>query len=115
MLANRILKSTLRAWICFAAVAMLAGCDKIASVYESSTKKDTSKTKTTAAPSTTSSTTPSTTENSQKQEPLPANVIARVGSWSLTIEDFNEKLTKLKSILPDFDPADAKSKKVILE
>ena len=37
------------------------------------------------------------------QGPLPANMIARVGSWTLTDEQFNQRLKLLKEGLPDFD------------
>ncbi len=116
MSANTLFKSTIRAWICFVVVAMLAGCDKIFPSSENSSKKDNPKTNTTVTPSTTPSPAASSpTVNSQTQEPLPANIVARVGSWSITIEDFNDKLSKLKDILPEFDPKDINSKKLILE
>lgn len=116
MSAHKILNGKLRAWICIIAVAALTGCDKLSSFYENTTDKKSVKTNTSATPSTTPSPATSvTTETPPKQEALPANVVARVGDWSITVEEFNDKLAKLKDILPEFDPADVNSKKLILE
>ncbi len=47
--------------------------------------------------------------------PLPSNVLAKVGDWTLTVEDFQERLRNLKELAQDFDPKDPKSKKLILD
>ena len=54
-------------------------------------------------------------EAPKTKEVLPENILARVGDWSLTADEFKDKLKKLKDILPEFDPADINSKKLILE
>lgn len=103
--------------LCFS--VSLIGCDKIASLYDKSTSKQSSKQnsqqKSAASPS---NNIPSVTANpkvEQTSKELPANVLASVGDWSITIDEFNDKLTKLKEILPEFDPKDVNSKKLILE
>ncbi len=48
-------------------------------------------------------------------KPLAANELARVGSWTLTVEEFNERLKLLKQGLPDFDENDSKSKEMVLD
>lgn len=45
----------------------------------------------------------------------PDKLLAKVGSWTLTIDQFNEKLESLKDIIPDYNINDLESKKAILE
>lgn len=45
---------------------------------------------------------------------LPANVIARVGDWTLTMEEFNQRLKLLKQGLPDFNENDLQVKTSVL-
>ena len=49
------------------------------------------------------------------QGPLPGNVLVRIGSWSLTAEDFNERLNLLKQQLPDFKESDTNAKGAVLD
>ncbi len=50
-----------------------------------------------------------------EQSPAPANVLARVGNWTITIEEFNERLNALKEAVPDFDTTSLDAKKLVLE
>ncbi len=84
------------------------GCDQISSLMGGKAAKDTKKTGA-------ASTAASPSETIQPDSALAPDVLARVGKWSITIDEFNEKLKKLKEILPEFDPADARSKRLILE
>ncbi len=97
------------------ALISLPGCDKISSWYDGLTKKDTKKTEvnTSAAPAATA--TIDTLSMTPAMGKLPENVIARVGNWSVTVDEFNDRLNKLKEILPEFDPSNVNSKKLILE
>jgi peptidyl-prolyl cis-trans isomerase C len=88
------------------ALSALVGCDKISSWYDSVTHKDAAKTPSVSAPAATPA--PASAE-------LPDNVVARVGNWNITADDFNTRLQKLKDILPEFDPNNANAKKLILE
>ncbi len=47
--------------------------------------------------------------------PLPGNVLVRIGSWTLTAEDFNNRLNLLKQQLPDFKENDPNSKNAVLD
>ena len=79
-----------------------SGCDKIPFLQEyfpSSKEEAASPTTTPAAPTAS----------------IPKNVLVRVGSWSLTEAEFNEKLKNLKEVLPDFDINDSEAKKLVLE
>lgn len=48
-------------------------------------------------------------------QPVTGNVLAKVGNWTLTVEDFNERLAALKEVVPDYDPTDVEQNKLILE
>jgi len=48
------------------------------------------------------------------QGPLPADVIARVGNWTLTNEQFKQRLKLLKQGLPDFDETKPGNKEAVL-
>lgn len=45
---------------------------------------------------------------------LAPNSLARVGDWSLTIEDFQKRLDIVKQKVPEFDPTNVDQKKYIL-
>jgi peptidyl-prolyl cis-trans isomerase C len=47
--------------------------------------------------------------------PLPGNVLVRIGTWTLTADDFNERLNLLKQQLPDFKENDTNAKNAVLE
>lgn len=116
MPVNNALRGQLLVCFLLFAASALTGCDQISSVYERLTNKKSPKNESvptkvvTASPQTKTNTTlPAESEN------LPENIVARVGNWTITVEEFQNKLTKLKEILPEFDPADVNSKKLILE
>lgn len=116
MFVNRVLTGKLAAGCLLIAVSALTGCDQISSLYDKFTNKKSQKIE--AVPTKAAITAPQTETNPSlpaASENLPENIVARVGNWSITIDDFNNKLTKLKEILPEFDPTDVNSKKLILE
>ena len=47
--------------------------------------------------------------------PLPKNALVRIGKWTLTTDDFNERINLLKQQLPDFKENDANAKNAVLE
>jgi peptidyl-prolyl cis-trans isomerase C len=47
--------------------------------------------------------------------PIPSNVLVRIGSWTLTADDFNNRLSLLKQQLPDFKEDDVNSKNAVLD
>ena len=47
--------------------------------------------------------------------PLPSNVLVRIGAWSLTADEFNERIELLKQQLPNFKQNDASAKGSVLE
>ena len=46
--------------------------------------------------------------------PMPGNVLVRIGSWTLTDNDFNNRLNLLKQQLPDFKENDTNNKNTVL-
>lgn len=50
----------------------------------------------------------------EDQGPLPADVVARVGKWKITNDEFNARLKLLKQGLPDFNDKDPQSKMAVL-
>ena len=48
-------------------------------------------------------------------DPIAGNVLAKVGNWTLTLEEFNERLEALKEVVPDYDAGDVEQNKLILE
>ena len=48
-------------------------------------------------------------------QPLSANTLARVGPWSVTIEEFNERLKALKEVMPEYDIEDREAKRLVLD
>ncbi|MCK5580866.1 MAG: peptidyl-prolyl cis-trans isomerase [Candidatus Omnitrophica bacterium] len=59
---------------------------------------------------------PATTPiKAKKNAPIAKNVLAKVGSWTITIEDFKERLNALKEVAPEYDINDVEQNKLILE
>ena len=52
---------------------------------------------------------------SQNKKAPTANVLARVGNWTITVDEFNERLNALKEAVPDFDTTSMDAKKLVLE
>lgn len=48
-------------------------------------------------------------------EPLPEGVVARVGEWTLTLEEFEERLKGVKQVVPDFDASEPGAKEAVLD
>ncbi|MBN1870018.1 MAG: peptidyl-prolyl cis-trans isomerase [Candidatus Omnitrophica bacterium] len=47
--------------------------------------------------------------------PMTANTLARVGGWSITLEEFQERLDALKEVVPEYDITDLEAKKLVLD
>lgn len=86
----------------------LSGCDQIKSLTDSFFKKKASPNAQVQAP-------PSSTSPAKTAQPLSGNVLARVGDWTITIEDFKERLTALKEVAPEYDMNNIEQNKMILE
>jgi len=85
----------------------LSGCDKIpflSKFFPSLEKSEPTSAKPPEAP-----------KPQAAQQPPAANVLAKVNNWTLTLEEFKDKLNSLKEALPEYDINDFDSKKLVLE
>lgn len=104
------------------------GCDQISSIFEYFKKP---KQESVNISSTPSAAAQETVKTEKAQEPpalpgqsivdkkpqssLPANVLAKVGNWTITMEEFKERLRALKDVVPDLNVDDLETKKMMLE
>ena len=109
--------------LCIIFLSSITGCEKISGFVEYFSPKK-PKPPVTATPKSgpgpipaQSIVAPAIPPQSATTEPkeLPNNVLAKVGNWTLTIEEFKERLNALKEMVPDFDVNDPDAKKMILE
>ncbi len=113
-------------------VSSVSGCDMISSIKEhlSKDKKKMVATSTPKPPVVNKQTQPQSpppqqmakAETPQKampksmpSKPSDGNFLAKVGNWTITLDEFNERLDALKEVVPDFDAENVDAKKLILE
>lgn len=87
------------------------GCDKLSSTFDALRKDKTKKEAVPVAvkaPGAQPSTAPAASGEAK-------NVMAKVGNWVLTKEDFQERLVALKELVPGYDIKDISQNKLILE
>jgi len=60
-------------------------------------------------------TAPASPSAQEVQGPLPSDALVRIGQWTLTSEDFNNRINLLKQQLPDFKENDPNSKGAVLD
>jgi len=92
-------------------LAFLTGCDLLSSLGIGPKKQDNTQKQsdiTVAAP-------PVSPSAQEEQGPLPSDALVRIGNWTLTAGDFNNRLNLLKQQLPDFKEDDANAKNAVLE
>jgi parvulin-like peptidyl-prolyl isomerase len=46
---------------------------------------------------------------------MSPDALARVGGWSITAEEFNERLSALKEVVPEYDINDPEARKLVLD
>lgn len=86
--------------------AVVAGCDKIPFLSDYFSSKDVQEQQTT------SSSQPTPVPVKKTMDP---NTLARVGDWTMSINEFRDRLQGLKEVAPDFDVNDRESQQLILE
>ncbi len=96
----------------FALIGTLCGCDLFTPAKKPAPKPAVSSTEEVAAPAAASN--PSVGTNNDSSAALPADVVARVGNWTMSADEFNERLKLLKQSLPEFNEKDANAKATVL-
>lgn len=98
---------------------VLVGCDQISSVFKEYFSPKSKQVQQTPPPPPAQQTVPQPASPQPTalptETPLGENELARVGKWSITIQEFNERLNRLKEVVPDFDITNLDSKKLILD
>ncbi len=94
--------------ICFFVISSLVGCEKISEVvssFKGSNKEDVLDV--------------SSGEEKLQSKPVEkamgVNDLARIGSWSITKKEFEERLTALQKVVPEYDVKDPKSRRLVLD
>jgi len=100
-------------------ICSMTGCDQLNKLYETvMAKKDALVQQTApAAPSTQQASTG--TSKAGQEAPAPqvdkANAVVRVGTWSLSRDEFKERLKALQEVMPDFDIKNTDQRKLVME
>lgn len=91
----------------------LFGCDKLSEFkeYFSPSPKQTVKPQTVSSPLPTAPAAPVSSQTAA----LPDNVLAQVGNWKLTVDEFNDRLKKLKEAVPEYDINAPEARQLVLE
>ncbi len=92
---------------------MAAGCDSVKPSKKPVTPGQTAAV-TTPAPVAAATAAPATAPAVDDGKPLPAGVLARVGEWTLTKEEFNERVKGVKEMVKDFNDKDPAAKANLL-
>ena len=92
----------------------IQGCDKVSTFFDYFSSKPKEKK---AAALQTKTVPPSALSKTSApgKAKLAGNVLAKVGDWSITIEEFKERLQALKDVAPEYDINDVEQNKMILE
>ncbi len=128
-------------FICCFTLMILQGCDQISSLFGGFSKSKSSKSvkesytiKQSQAPVVVNMATaeaepekvvepkpsqpsppPAPVSKNEKPTNLPENIVARVGNWSITLDEFNQIIADIKKDAPDFDASNLQQKRMILE
>jgi len=103
-------------FICVLFIFSSTGCDIVSSITENF-KKNTDKTqKNTLSGTATSQSTGTTEHKNVSDGPISAeNLLASVGNWQISIDEFNERLKALKEVMPEYDTNAPEAKKLVLD
>ena len=104
----------------FIVVFFLGGCDQINNLKNKFFPPDKKASSSAISPPEDSSSVPQNKNeiintSSTVANALEPNVIARVGSWTLTVDEFKDRIKSLKDVIPDFDTKKLESKKMVLD
>jgi len=106
---NKIKKATV--FVAILSLSSILGCDQVSYFKDYFTSGE-HKQKSVATTPKSSSGSP---KNVAQQAQWTPNTLAQVGNWTITIEEFNQRLSNLKQAVPSFDIGSTEAKKQILE
>ena len=103
-------------FICVLFIFSSTGCDIVSSITENF-KKNTDKTQKNTPSGTSTSQSTGTTEhkNVSDGQISAENLLASVGNWQISIDEFNERLKALKEVMPEYDTNAPEAKKLVLD
>jgi peptidyl-prolyl cis-trans isomerase C len=99
--------------VIIAAVIAVSGCDMI-----KPKNKNKPLTQNKIAPTATEEvlvTTPTDTNSAQNNEQLPKNVLAKVGTWTITLDEYKDRLEGVKKVMKEFDEKVPGAKEMLLD
>jgi parvulin-like peptidyl-prolyl isomerase len=102
--------------LCFILALTFSGCDFIKSIKEYFQEPEDAPSAQTspAAPAVVPQQSP-TPAQPTAATPMAADVLARVGKWSLTVQDFEDRLVALKEVVPEYDITDPEARRLVLD
>lgn len=105
---------TLGLSLVFVCLVALYGCDFRPHKAQKTSKIESNTT--TAATATNNNVVSSSAKGSDSNaEPVSGNTLATVGHWSITLDEFNERLSGLKKVMKDFDDKAPGAKQMFLQ
>lgn len=94
----------------------IQGCDQISSFIDDiASKTQARKISSSSAQKKSTPKQPPTVAESTSGEAILPNVLAKIGDWTITIEEFKERLTALQELMPDYDINNTEQNKLILQ
>lgn len=92
-----------------------SGCDKISAFTERFQSKGPSASPVSAVQQPAAAPAVNTADPAKVPSKPTANTLVQIGAWSLTIDEFKERLTALKQVVPDYDENDPQAKRFVLD
>ena len=84
----------------------ISGCDQVSAIKDYFRGSDEEKIESPVIKETTSM---------EKEKIMPADILASVGEWTITKDEFQERLSALKEVVPNFDATSLEAKKLVLD
>ncbi len=107
------MKKSVLIFLCATSFAV-SGCDIIKSIKEAFSKPD-KKNVVTAPAETVTAPQPETIQPQETSTPPTGDVLASIGNWTITKDEFQERLNALKTVLPDYDITNPQNRRDVLD
>jgi len=96
-------------------VLALSGCDLINSIKEYFQEPSETSTAQPALPQKNVSAQRQAVQAPKAPAAMTPDTLARVGSWSITVKEFEERLDALQEVVPEYDITDPEARRLVLE